>query len=698
VNGSPHLFVTYSGVYGGAERILVDLASAAPEDVVLACPPGALADAATAAGIRVFTLRQRRLQMRAGAGARVRAVADLVGHRRELRRLTADLRPPVTILWGMRSALAGLSAAPGRVAGFGPSLGPWPGRVVVVHNDFVPGPAIGRLLLRACVAADATVVLSEACAQDLDPDGVLGDRLSVIHPGVDASERAATTPPRPPVVVIAGALVGWKRPELALEICAVARRTLPELRLRVLGAPIGNGDGDGDGDGDGTLARLRARAARTDLAGAIDLVGASATVAAELERATCLLHCADREPFGLVVAEALAAGRPVVVPAAAGPAEIVDPSCGLTYPPGDADAAAAALVALCSDPARAQRMGEAGRRRAATSFGRARARARFAAVVGIERREPTAARRGSPAGPPLALVTVTHDSAETLATLLRSAQRHLPGIRVIVVDCGSRDDSLAVARSHPVAVAVDAGANLGFGRGSNLGLERVTEPVTVFVNPDVELIDDSLRELAAASLTPEGGSRLLAPRVLYPDGSRQDSVHPAPGTTAELARVLLAPDRTPGRLGVALAPWRSQRPRAVGWAVGCALGGRTETLRRLGPFSDQIFLYGEDLELGLRATREGVQTWFWPAARVLHARAHTTARAYGGEPFERLARARHRAIALGAGARAARRDDLTQAALFAGRIAVKRTLGRDADRERSQLRAALGARSSLAGR
>ena len=51
-----------------------------------------------------------------------------------------------------------------------------------------------------------------------------------------------------------------------------------------------------------------------------------------------LLHCADREPWGLVLIEALAAGRPVVAPAAGGPLEILDR--GL-YPPGDADAAVA---------------------------------------------------------------------------------------------------------------------------------------------------------------------------------------------------------------------------------------------------------------------------------------------------------------------------------------------------------------------
>ena len=35
-------------------------------------------------------------------------------------------------------------------------------------------------------------------------------------------------------------------------------------------------------------------------------------------------------------------------------------------------------------------------------------------------------------------------------------------------------------------------------------------------------------------------------------------------------------------------------------------------------------MYGEDLELGLRAARAGVETWFWPGARVVHHRAHSS--------------------------------------------------------------------------
>ena len=85
---------------------------------------------------------------------------------------------------------------------------------------------------------------------------------------------------------------------------------------------------------------------------------------AALASAHLLLHCADAEPFGLVLVEALACGRPVVAPAAAGPLEIVTDGAGRLYPPGDAHAAADALRAVLADPARRR---AAGARRRSTS-------------------------------------------------------------------------------------------------------------------------------------------------------------------------------------------------------------------------------------------------------------------------------------------------------------------------------------------
>ena len=240
----------------------------------------------------------------------------------------------------------------------------------------LPGALVAAAVRRAARRATVVIVPSGAVALDLDPRGRLTDRLRVVNPGVDLERFGrAHVPAQPPEVLVLGALVAWKRPDLALEACAIARRTVPELRLRVAGTPL-------FGD-EAVLRALRERSRRPDLAGAVEITGDEIDAAAALARASCLLHCAPAEPFGLVVAEALAAGCPAVVPAAGGPAEIVDQSCARTFAPGDADAAARALVEILTDPELRASLGAAGRRRARARFDRTRSRALFADALAV---------------------------------------------------------------------------------------------------------------------------------------------------------------------------------------------------------------------------------------------------------------------------------------------------------------------------
>jgi N-acetylglucosaminyl-diphospho-decaprenol L-rhamnosyltransferase len=668
------LFISYSGIFGGAERILIDWASSLPCECCLACPEGPLAERARAHGLRVFPLRRRRLNLRASARDRLLAAQRLAGHAHEVRALVRDLDPDLLVAWGMRSAIACVG---------GTRCG---SRIAFQHNDLLPGPIIAALVRSVAGRVGAVIVLSHTIADDLDPGRVMRARLHVVPPGVDVDDGAIDEGPiQPPELLVLGALVRWKRPDLALEICALARRQTPALRVRFVGAPIDPEDP--------TMVRLRHRAGGPDLVGAVEFAGPLDDPRPALARATCLLHCAPREPFGLVVLEALAAGRPAIVPDAGGPREIVDESCGSLYPAGDVAAAAQAVHDVLSDPQRAAAMGSAGRRRARARFDRTSSQASFAAAIRPLVRAPRATVVDAHA---LALVTVTHNSERELEALLDSVDRHLPHSRVVVVDCASRDASVAVARGRDRVVSVALAENVGFGRACNRGLQVVAEPVAVFVNPDAELLDDSLRSLAAEALRVDRPHRLLAPLVLSPDGARQDSVHPVPGSAADLLAAVIPPGLALGPAGVALAPWKASAPRRVGWAVGCALGARTDVLRRLGPFDESIFLYGEDLELGLRAAQDGVETWFWPEARVLHHRSHSSSRAFGGEPFERLARARHDVVGRRLGRRLSHLDDAAQAVTFASRWTLKRALRRPAERERNQLAALRRVRSAAA--
>ncbi len=673
------LLASYSGLLGGAERALLQFASGTPGERWLACPDGPLADAAGDAGVRVTALGDRRLELRGSFRDRVGTSARVLNHGRELRALIASLEPDLVILCGMRSML-GLAATPGRS---GTSPGPAP--IVFLHNDFLPGTGIGAALRRAARIADLIVVPSRAVADDL------GLAAAVLPPGVPpgffTSERA---PADPPEVLVLGALVSWKRTDLALEAVALARRDHPDLALRIAGGRVSD-------DSDAVLAATRTRAAEPDLAGHVELLGTVTDPAAELARCTCLLHCADREPFGIAVAEALAGARPAVVTAGSGPAEIVDASCGITYPPGDAAAAAAAIGQLIADPAAARSLGAHGRARAAEQFTEAAARERFAAAIDPllqSRSGSRSAARADARGRLSAwtIVTVTHNSAAVLEGLLGSVATHAPAAQLIVVDNASADNSrvLAEAWSDRLSIkTLSLTENLGFGAACNRGMGLVETPVSALLNPDVELVDDSLELLIAqAASAPPSAPQLLGPLVLSADASRQHTAHPAPGSIGDRIHSLVPPAALPARLAAASpAPWRSITERPVGWLVGAALVARTATLTQLGPFDPRFFLYGEDLDLSLRARAAGVDVRFCPRARVLHHGAHSSETRFGGEPFELLARARHDAVAANLGPGAAARDDRLQMLTFASRAGLKAMTGRPRTRERAQFAA-----------
>jgi glycosyltransferase involved in cell wall biosynthesis len=331
LESAPALFVSYSSVLGGAERILLDVAGGV-DGAAIACPAGPLEDRARTARLPTTPLRRRPLELRASPATRLAAPARLAGLAAEVRRVVRSRRPAVVVAWSMRALLA-CSAG---VAG----LRRRP-RLVFQHNDLLPGPLVGRAVRAAARRAHATVCLSATIARDLDPHGELA-RLEVIPAGVDLGRFRPVAEGPAAVgreVLVLGAIVEWKRPGLALEVAARTLPELPDLRLRLAGEPLGS-------DGGELLERLRRRAAAPDLDGRVELAGRLDDPLGALRRAACLLHCADREPYGLALVEALACGLPVVAPAAGGPGEIVTERCGRLFEPGDVDGASRALAAV----------------------------------------------------------------------------------------------------------------------------------------------------------------------------------------------------------------------------------------------------------------------------------------------------------------------------------------------------------------
>ena len=280
-------------------------------------------------------------------------------------------------------------------------------------------------------------------------------------------------------------------------------------------------------------------------------------------------------------------------------------------------------------------------------------------------------------------VIVLHDSEPELRALLDSVAAHLPDPpQLVVVDSGSRDGGARLARERGAEVEVLPG-NPGFGAACNAGVARARHEVTVLLNPDCELLDASLAELAEVARAHPGG--LHVPRLLEPSGAVQRSAHPLPGTVGAVAGALVHPPLLPRVLRDRLEPYRARSARTVGWAIAACLAGSTSLLRRLGPFDPGVHLFAEDMALCLRARAVGVPTILHPHLRLRHEGGHATLR--GGEPFALLARRRREAIDAALGPRAMHADDVAQALTFATRAAGHALIGGDSARPRAQLAA-----------
>jgi glycosyltransferase involved in cell wall biosynthesis len=138
---------------------------------------------------------------------------------------------------------------------------------------------------------------------------------------------------------------------------------------------------------DPTLAdELLGRAGRLGIADRVHVRGPTDRVDELIARSDIVLTCSRVEPLGLVPAEALARGRPVVATRTGGLPEVVrEGETGLLVPPGDPQALADAIAGLAADPAGARAMAASGRadveRRFDTRVARARVEDELARVL-----------------------------------------------------------------------------------------------------------------------------------------------------------------------------------------------------------------------------------------------------------------------------------------------------------------------------
>jgi N-acetylglucosaminyl-diphospho-decaprenol L-rhamnosyltransferase len=224
----------------------------------------------------------------------------------------------------------------------------------------------------------------------------------------------------------------------------------------------------------------------------------------------------------------------------------------------------------------------------------------------------------------LSVVTVSWNTGPHLMECVRSVLA-APGVDELILVSHENDaqtvaDLQNLARKNKKFLLVETGENLGFSKGCNIGAERASGELVLFLNPDAVLISGVASQLKASAAQMTVRPFVIGGRVINEDGTEQRG----------------------GRRG-ALTPWsafvsflglhnifssvhsihrETNRPCEalceVPTVSGAALMMRRDDFYDVGQFDERYFLHVEDIDICRMVRDRGGEVWHDPHAGIRH--------------------------------------------------------------------------------
>ncbi len=217
--------------------------------------------------------------------------------------------------------------------------------------------------------------------------------------------------------------------------------------------------------------------------------------------------------------------------------------------------------------------------------------------------------------PSLAVIVVNWNGRDLLPDCIGSLLSNgYDPLRIILVDNGSEDDSVAFCRdAFPSVEIVASPDNTYWAGGNNLGLRHLAgHPDADFVlllNNDTVVPEGSLRTLVDA-LADDPSAWAAGPRILY--AAEPSRIWYDGGIVGRYSGWVRHDGirQTAGRRGF--------ETRHVDFVTGCALLLRREAIAAIGELDERYTLYAEDTDYCLRIREAGGRILHVPRSIVLH--------------------------------------------------------------------------------
>lgn len=230
----------------------------------------------------------------------------------------------------------------------------------------------------------------------------------------------------------------------------------------------------------------------------------------------------------------------------------------------------------------------------------------------------------------LTVVIVSYNSAPELTrclAVLSSATRGIDAT-VVVVDNGSRDNSVDIARAAG-AVVIENRRNVGFARAVNAGLRVSQGDLLLLLNPDVELAPGSITALAEA--LDRTGATAVGPCTVDSEGRVNTTRYYLKAPT--FWQVLFFYTRL---FGASQSEYRrcrwfnecglGEEVREVDQIPGACLLTTADAIDRIGPFDERFPIWFEDVDWSERVRRAGGRLLYIGSIVITHSSGASFAR------------------------------------------------------------------------
>ena len=227
----------------------------------------------------------------------------------------------------------------------------------------------------------------------------------------------------------------------------------------------------------------------------------------------------------------------------------------------------------------------------------------------------------------MSIIIVSFNTREMTLACLRSVAQETKAHswEVLFIDNKSSDGSFEAIESEFGSdsrfVLKKSTENLGFAGGNNYMVSQAKGRFLLLLNPDTVVLDGALDKLVDFAIAhPE--NKIWGGRTIFEDGSLNPTNCWGSHTlwTVFCANFGLRALFPKSRIfdSRCYGGWQRDSVREVATVTGCLFLITHETWSELGGFDPEFFMYGEEVDLCLRATAQGARPIITPDATIIH--------------------------------------------------------------------------------